>query len=317
MPTERRSRSGRHRRARALDRGAVLDQALDPAERGRALPELDPRGGRDRRGLAALDAESTACRRSRPASGAPRSRGRDARAGPGRAPARRSGAPRRRSARNCALAEARSTRRYSVRMPRSSSQASNGPRIAPASWRSAVSRCQKSSARARDQRARDHVAVAVQVFGRRVHDEIGAELQRPAQHRRRRGAVDREPGAGAVRDLGRGRDVGDRPGRVGRRLDPDELGRAGTDRGRERAAARSSRRARPSRPQGRAKVEEPVAQAPVHDLGRQHVVAGRQRLEDRWSRPPCRRRTAGSPRRPRARSAAPRRAPTVALSARP
>ena len=28
----------RHRRARALDRGAMLDQALDPAERGRPLP---------------------------------------------------------------------------------------------------------------------------------------------------------------------------------------------------------------------------------------------------------------------------------------
>ena len=36
----------------------------------------------------------------------------------------------------------------SVRMPRSSSQASNGPRIAPPSWRSVARRCQKSSLRA-------------------------------------------------------------------------------------------------------------------------------------------------------------------------
>ena len=41
MPTDRRSRSGGTGRAGAFDRGAVLDQALDPAERGRALPDLD------------------------------------------------------------------------------------------------------------------------------------------------------------------------------------------------------------------------------------------------------------------------------------
>ena len=49
MPTERRSRSGGAGRAGALDRGAVLDQALDAAERGRALPQLDARRGGDRR----------------------------------------------------------------------------------------------------------------------------------------------------------------------------------------------------------------------------------------------------------------------------
>src|SRR5690242_11027553 len=43
-------------RARPLDRGAVLDQALDTAERSGALPQLDARGGRDRGLLAGLHA---------------------------------------------------------------------------------------------------------------------------------------------------------------------------------------------------------------------------------------------------------------------
>ena len=56
---------GRAGRARALDRGAMLDQALDAAERGRALPQLDARGGLDRRRARRPSPGSTACRRSR------------------------------------------------------------------------------------------------------------------------------------------------------------------------------------------------------------------------------------------------------------
>ena len=59
----------------------------------------------------------------------------------------------------------------------------------------------------RHQNAREHVAVAVQVLGRRVHDQIGAERERAGQDRRRGGAVDGKEGAGAVRDLGGARDV--------------------------------------------------------------------------------------------------------------
>src|SRR5207244_5173199 len=36
-----------------FDRGAVLEEAFDPAERGRALPYFDPGRRRDRRGFAA------------------------------------------------------------------------------------------------------------------------------------------------------------------------------------------------------------------------------------------------------------------------
>src|SRR5690348_10363993 len=44
------------RRVRTFDRGAMLDQALDAANRSRTLPEPHMRCSRDRRALAALDA---------------------------------------------------------------------------------------------------------------------------------------------------------------------------------------------------------------------------------------------------------------------
>ena len=46
---------GRRGRAGPLDRGAMLDQALDTAERGRAFPDANLCGGGDRGLLAALD----------------------------------------------------------------------------------------------------------------------------------------------------------------------------------------------------------------------------------------------------------------------
>jgi hypothetical protein len=48
----------------------------------------------------------------------------------------------------------------------------------------------------RRQAAGDHVAVAVQVFRRRMHDEIGFERQWTGQDRRRRSAVDGEQRTG-------------------------------------------------------------------------------------------------------------------------
>ena len=145
-------------------------------------------------------------------------------------------------------------------------------------------RAQKSSARAVDQRARDHVAVAVQILGRRVHDEIGAERERPAQHRGRRGAVDREPRARARARVSAAAamSVID-PGRVGRGLDPDELGGPRADRrlqGIEIAGIDEIDGQTPAAGERR----EPVAQPPVHDLGGDHVIAGSERLEDRGRR---------------------------------
>src|ERR1700720_1818319 len=48
---------GRAGRGRALDRGAMLDQALDATERRCALPQIHARSRSDRRLLAAFDAD--------------------------------------------------------------------------------------------------------------------------------------------------------------------------------------------------------------------------------------------------------------------
>ena len=42
------------------------------------------------------------------------------------------------------------------------------------------------------ERAGDDVGVAVEILGRRVHHDVGAERERPGQHRRRDGRVDRD-----------------------------------------------------------------------------------------------------------------------------
>ena len=55
-PTDRRRRSGGQGVPGAFDAGAMLDQAFDAAQRGRALPQRHARGRGDRRALAALDA---------------------------------------------------------------------------------------------------------------------------------------------------------------------------------------------------------------------------------------------------------------------
>ena len=55
-----------------------------------------------------------------------------------------------------------------------------------------------------------------------MHHQIGAERDRPGQHRGRDGRIDRQPRARRVRDRGRGGDVGDAPQRIGRRLDPHQ-----------------------------------------------------------------------------------------------
>ena len=140
--------------------------------------------------------------------------------GPDRAPAAPSGAPpgsrraRGRSSRGAPCARA------SVLMPRSIRKESNGERIAPSDF------CTKSnqspcSGALRDQHAADRVAVAVQELGRRVDDDVGAELERALEVGRHEGVVDRQERAVGVRDLGRAGDVGDLHHRVGRRLDVD------------------------------------------------------------------------------------------------
>src|SRR5207253_10091292 len=75
-----------------------------------------------------------------------------------------------------------------------------------------------------DDETADGVAVPAQEFRERVHDDIGAVVERPTQVRRRQGVVDDQCHAGALRDGGDRLDVGDNATRIGDRLDEDRLG---------------------------------------------------------------------------------------------
>jgi hypothetical protein len=79
-------------------------------------------------------------------------------------------------------------------------------------------------------------------------------------------------------DVGGRGDVGDAPGRVGGSLDPDELGGARPDGGGNGVGAVGIDEVDFQTPVRR-KIGQPVAQRPVHDLGHDHMVAGRQRQE--------------------------------------
>ena len=59
-----------------------------------------------------------------------------------------------------------------------------------------------------DHKARDHVAVAVEVLGGGVDDHIGAQLQRLLQVRRSKGVVHDDPDCG-IKSVGNGRHCGD------------------------------------------------------------------------------------------------------------
>ena len=187
-----RSRSGGQGEPGALDRGAVLDQAFDAAERGRALPQLDPRRRRDRRRLAAAHADARACRRTRRSSAAARSRGRDAgqpriqHLRDGRVPVRRSGKLHRRC-----------TRRLHAQMQASACRGSAGrppagPRICPSMERLRRMRSQNASVR--------DVASAPAITSECPFKYLVAACmtmsapcsKRPREHRRRGGRIDRQ-----------------------------------------------------------------------------------------------------------------------------
>ena len=127
-------------------------------------------------------------------------------------------------------------------------------------------------------RAGNDVGVSVQVLGGRVQDHVGTEPDRPAEHGRGYGRVDRQQRAGRMGDARYLGDVGDRPQRVGGSLDPDEpgvpgaggslqgRGVAGIDEGRLDAVARRI-------------LRQPLPQAPVHGRGRDHVSGTFEREE--------------------------------------
>ena len=82
-----------------------------------------------------------------------------------------------------ALSQWRCMRSARVFMPRSARKLSNGPETAPTAFCRKLSRSRSSAFVADHQRAADHVGVAVQVLGRRVHHDVEAELQRALHDR--------------------------------------------------------------------------------------------------------------------------------------
>ena len=75
-----------------------------------------------------------------------------------------------------------------------------------------------------DDDAADGVAVPADIFGERVHDDVGAEVEGAAQIRRRHGVVDDQRHAVPVGDLGQPLDVDDIARRVADRFAEHRLG---------------------------------------------------------------------------------------------
>ena len=69
-----------------------------------------------------------------------------------------------------------------------------------------------------------HAALSVDMLGRRIDDDIGAELERALQHRRREDIVDDERAPRLMGDVGDGADVDDFELRIGRALEEEGLG---------------------------------------------------------------------------------------------
>ena len=163
-------------------------------------------------------------------------------------------------------------RTASVLVPRSTSHESNGLRMAPAAF------CTNSQpldvvVAHRDDDAADAVAVAVQVLRRAVHDEVGAELDRPLQARARERVVDDQPDVVTrARASAAARRSVMRHHRVGRRLD-EEQPRLRRDRPLDGVEVRGVHVAEgePVAPQHL--VEQPE-RAAVRVVGDDHVIAG-------------------------------------------
>ncbi len=126
--------------------------------------------------------------------------------------------------------------------------------------------------------------MAAEILGARMHDDVGAQRKRAGENRRRHRGIDPEQRARSVGEPRRLGDVGDGPQRIGGRLDPDELGAAGAHRTSDcRGIVRVDER-RLDAEAGRL-ILQPLAQAPVHDFGRNHVRGPIER--EHGCRRPC------------------------------
>ena len=189
LPALRRHRGVGHRRR-------VADERLDAAE---ALGQRHQLEAVEHRRASSNDPTSNDSMPPKPFGicGAP-ARAAGGPAGPGRSPSSPSGASRGTRASARPLLECCAIRSASVLVPRSTSHESNGLRIAPAAFWMNFSHSMSSS-RDADDDAADRVAVAVEVLRRAVHDDVGAERERPLQARARERVVDDERRAARVR----------------------------------------------------------------------------------------------------------------------
>src|SRR5690606_41685449 len=69
-------------------------------------------------------------------------------------------------------------------------------------------------------RSRQDVTMAVEILGRRVHDDIGTKGERTAEHRRGHRVVDGQAGACFMRQAGCGGNVDELPERIARGFNP-------------------------------------------------------------------------------------------------
>src|SRR5919106_2537100 len=128
-----------------------------------------------------------------------------------------------------------------------------------------------------DDGAAHDVAVAAEVLGRGVDDQISAVGERPLQHRRRGRVVADAARAHAVGQRRRLGDVGDAPQGVRRRLHPHDL-RAGRERSLDGSGVGHVDEVHGQAPR-RERVAEEMAGPEVGVERRHHVIAGGQRQE--------------------------------------
>ena len=128
------------------------------------------------------------------------------------------------------------------------------------------------------ERAGDHVGMSVQVLGRRMHHDLRAELDRAREHRRRGRRIDRDDGADLAADLARCGNVGDVPGRICRRLDPDQPGTVQSRLRREVIEHCVFVELDADSPRHR-EFQQPFAERPIHPARHQHAIARSERLE--------------------------------------
>ena len=172
-------------------------------------------------------------------------------------------------------------RTASVLAPRSVRKQSSGPGTAPIEFWTKCRRSASSSSFVIDGAA-DRVGVAADVLRRRVHDDVGAERERLLQVRARERVVDDDERAGRVRALGDRGDVDDLEQRVGRRLEPDQVGRP-LERLARDALVRQVDELVVVALRGVELREQPVGAA-VDVVDRDRARAGREQLHDRGRR---------------------------------